>query len=111
MTRTTSARLTPPIRLSECRGCHHRSFPKTSALRAILCFSRNWDNLLLWSHYGDRHMGVCLGFDIPAGEPGPNYDTDVPSTSRMLFQRHAAPRISPTSQTDWYARNTKAGAK
>jgi hypothetical protein len=19
---------------------------------AILCFSRNWDNLLLWSHYG-----------------------------------------------------------
>jgi hypothetical protein len=22
---------------------------------AILCFSRNWDNLLLWSHYGDSH--------------------------------------------------------
>jgi len=44
---------------------------------AILCFSRNWDNLLLWSHYGDSHAGICLGFDIPVGDPGANYDTDV----------------------------------
>jgi hypothetical protein len=44
---------------------------------AILCFSRNWDNLLLWSHYGDSHTGVCLGFEIPDGVPGGNYDTDV----------------------------------
>ncbi len=44
---------------------------------AILCFSRNWDNLLLWSHYGASHTGVCLGFDIPDGSLGPNYDTDV----------------------------------
>ena len=44
---------------------------------AILCFSRNWDNLLLWSHYGDPHMGICMGFDIPDGSLGENYDTDV----------------------------------
>jgi hypothetical protein len=44
---------------------------------AILCFSRNWDNLLLWSHYGASHTGVCLGFDISDGDPGPNFDTDV----------------------------------
>jgi hypothetical protein len=43
----------------------------------ILCFSRNWDNLLLWSHYGASHTGICLGFDIPDGDPGSNYDTDV----------------------------------
>jgi len=48
-------------------------FRKTAA---ILCFSRNWDNLLLWSHYGASHTGVCLGFDIPDGL-GMNYDTDV----------------------------------
>lgn len=37
----------------------------------LLCFSRNWDNLLLRSHYGDSHKGLCLGFDIlrdPSGE-------------------------------------------
>lgn len=32
---------------------------------AMLCFCRNWDSLLLWSHYGDSHAGICLGFDIP----------------------------------------------
>jgi hypothetical protein len=52
---------------------------------AILCFSRNWDNLLMWSHYGDSHRGVCLGFDIPQGESGVNYDTDV------LYQPNVLP--------------------
>lgn len=32
----------------------------------LVCFSRNWDNLLLWSHYAASHTGLCLGFDIPA---------------------------------------------
>jgi len=30
----------------------------------LLCFSRNWDNLLLWSHYGASRTGICCGFDI-----------------------------------------------
>jgi len=30
----------------------------------ILCFSRNWRNPVLWSHYAERHTGLCLGFDI-----------------------------------------------
>ncbi|SPE41741.1 conserved hypothetical protein [Candidatus Sulfopaludibacter sp. SbA3] len=29
-----------------------------------LCFSRSWNNILMWSHYGDKHKGICLGFDI-----------------------------------------------
>lgn len=31
----------------------------------ILCFSKTWKNPLLWSHYGEKHAGLCLGFDIP----------------------------------------------
>jgi hypothetical protein len=31
----------------------------------LTSFSRNWDNLLLWSHYAGGHTGLCLGFDIP----------------------------------------------
>jgi Protein of unknown function (DUF2971) len=31
----------------------------------LLCFSRNWSNPLQWSHYADRHRGVCLGFEVP----------------------------------------------
>jgi hypothetical protein len=22
----------------------------------------------MWSHYGDRHKGICLGFDVPDNE-------------------------------------------
>jgi hypothetical protein len=31
----------------------------------LLCFSRSWKNILMWSHYADRHSGICLGFDVP----------------------------------------------
>ena len=30
----------------------------------MLCFSAGWKNPLLWSHYADRHRGICLGFDV-----------------------------------------------
>jgi Protein of unknown function (DUF2971) len=30
----------------------------------ILCFSQDWRNPVQWSHYADRHRGLCLGFDI-----------------------------------------------
>jgi hypothetical protein len=30
----------------------------------VLCFSLYWHNPLLWSHYGDRHRGIALGFDV-----------------------------------------------
>ncbi len=31
----------------------------------FLCFSKNWSNPLLWSHYADRHKGAALKFEIP----------------------------------------------
>ncbi len=30
----------------------------------VLCFSRAWANPVLWSHYADRHKGMCLGFEV-----------------------------------------------
>lgn len=33
--------------------------------RGLLCFSRDWKNPVQWSHYADRHRGICLGFDVP----------------------------------------------
>jgi hypothetical protein len=32
----------------------------------MLCFCREWHNPVLWSHYADKHRGICLGFDIPS---------------------------------------------
>lgn len=30
--------------------------------RGVSCFSARNDDVLMWSHYGDRHKGFCLGF-------------------------------------------------
>jgi len=30
----------------------------------MLCFSRTKSEPLLWSHYADKHRGMCLGFDV-----------------------------------------------
>ncbi|RXT24764.1 hypothetical protein B5P46_15835 [Rhizobium leguminosarum] len=46
-----------------------RAFRQTKAQlngwAGLLCFSRDWRNPVQWAHYGDRHRGLCLGFDIP----------------------------------------------
>ena len=31
----------------------------------LLCFSKTWDSPVQWSHYADRHRGLCLAFEIP----------------------------------------------
>jgi len=46
----------------------HREFLRWTKERLIgklglLCFSRNWHNPVLWSHYADKHRGICPGFD------------------------------------------------
>jgi hypothetical protein len=30
----------------------------------MVCFSENWSNPVIWSHYADRHRGICLGFEV-----------------------------------------------
>jgi hypothetical protein len=34
----------------------------------LLCFSANWRNPVLWSHYAASHRGICLGFDLKRNE-------------------------------------------
>lgn len=30
--------------------------------RGVCCFSSTYDSPLLWSHYGDQHKGLCVGY-------------------------------------------------
>jgi hypothetical protein len=42
-----------------------RDYKKTMHQRfGLLCFCRGWSNPVLWAHYGDKHRGMCLGFDV-----------------------------------------------
>ncbi|SAL72417.1 hypothetical protein AWB69_08805 [Caballeronia udeis] len=31
---------------------------------SVICFSDNWRSPVMWAHYGDKHKGLCLGFDV-----------------------------------------------
>jgi len=35
----------------------------TSKIHGVVCLTRHSDKMLMWSHYGDQHRGVCVGFD------------------------------------------------
>ena len=39
--------------------------------RGLLCFSTKWKNPVMWSHYADKHKGICLGFDVADTSVGP----------------------------------------
>jgi hypothetical protein len=42
-----------------------REYKKEMAKRfGMICFCKHWHNPLLWSHYADKHRGMCLGFDV-----------------------------------------------
>ncbi len=48
----------------QLRQAFHRLKEQLTVSRGMLCFSRHWSNPVQWSHYADRHRGVCLGFDV-----------------------------------------------
>jgi len=53
------------LRDREVRRAFQEMRQHVAERRGVLCFSCKWWNPLLWSHYGDKHRGACLGFDIP----------------------------------------------
>jgi hypothetical protein len=75
----------------------------------VLCFSRGWRNPVMWSHYADRHRGVCLGFDVPTGKFSPmNYDAKrLPDVLPKLLtgtaqaQENMMLRLLTTKFRDW----------
>jgi hypothetical protein len=54
-------------RLSEpvMRQAFSRTKAELAENRGLLCFSKGYKNPVLWSHYADRHRGICVGFDVP----------------------------------------------
>jgi len=76
--------------------------------RGILCFSRSWHNPVQWSHYADKHRGMCFGFDIPDEHLGRvSYSSrrlvvnkDVLISPRQMDEA-AATKLMFTKYTHW----------
>ena len=53
-----------------------------------LCFSLSPNNMLMWSHYGEKHKGICLGFDVLDELTRPvEYIHDVQTVANMIVKR------------------------
>jgi Protein of unknown function (DUF2971) len=68
----------------------------------VLCFSRCWNDILMWSHYADKHRGICLGFDVDDERArGVEYVPDVRAEgSLMVSSRSEFPRQKGTEIVD-----------
>lgn len=42
---------------------------------SVCCFSLDYSNKVMWSHYSDHHKGVCLIFDLDFEEPFLDFDS------------------------------------
>ena len=49
----------------EDRNAFNKLKAQLNSKRGVICFSKAWENPVLWSHYADKHKGICLGFDVP----------------------------------------------
>ncbi len=45
--------------------------------RGVCCFSESYKSSLLWSHYGDRHRGICIGYSTDR--------TPAPKIERVIY--------------------------
>jgi hypothetical protein len=53
------------LRNKELREAFRQTKEHLDKNRGLICFSKSWGNPVLWSHYADKHRGICLGFDVP----------------------------------------------
>ncbi|AGZ38086.1 DUF2971 domain-containing protein [Pseudomonas aeruginosa] len=37
---------------------------KSHSQHGLLCFAGDWSEPVMWSHYAEKHTGICLGFDV-----------------------------------------------
>ncbi len=51
--------------------------------KGIVCFAQRDDCPLMWSHYGDQHRGICIGYSIPARARGEIHKVDY-SSGRLI---------------------------
>lgn len=71
--------------------------------KGVLCLTPHPDNILMWSHYADKHKGVCLELDVRACPEffvypvKVTYETEYP-TFNLGEETHS---IFATKYKDW----------
>ncbi|MBA6234389.1 DUF2971 domain-containing protein [Colwellia sp. MB3u-28] len=51
--------------------------------KGVCCFSSSYESSLLWSHYGDQHQGLCVGYSL-SRNPAPILHKVIYDDNRVL---------------------------
>jgi len=78
----------------------------SSQLSGVACFTPHPDKMLMWSHYGDQHRSVCVGFDIDLfQELCPKNDQNYPLYEKMEKVKYTTDRPSRSDKTAIYKKS------
>jgi hypothetical protein len=91
---------------------HRRVFRETrdklNEGKGLLCLSRSWTNPLMWGHYGDRHTGIALGFEVADHLPSGVIYAKTPAKIRIdkdtnmpILDADLMKRLLRTKFHDW----------
>jgi hypothetical protein len=79
-----------------------RSWKKDMALHyGMLCFTKHWHNPVLWSHYSDKHQGVCLGFEVDEQSVRPVSYVDERPALQLPATQETMEQLLYTKYRDW----------
>lgn len=77
----------------------------------ILCLSKNYDNILMWSHYADYHKGLVIEFDLEKDLDffvtpiDIKYVESYEPTNYFVDQQEAINKIISTKSSHWSYEN------
>ena len=79
-----------------------REYKKEMTKRfGMICFCKHWHNPLLWSHYADKHRGMCLGFDVDDRGLRPVNYVEERSDLTMPPTKESADELLFSKYRDW----------
>ncbi len=55
---------------------------------SVCCFSLDYKNVCMWSHYAETHRGVCLAFEKKMESPFVNIDNEDVSCGNVQYHNY-----------------------
>lgn len=78
----------------------------SSQLSGVACFTAYPDRMLMWSHYGDQHRSVCVGFDTdPLKELRPRNDKNFPLYEKLEKVTYTTDRPNQSDEKAIYKKS------
>jgi len=66
---------------------HARLFKQVSECIGVICYTESIEDPVVWSHYGDSHRGIALGFELsPSEYTQVKYKDEKPEISVSSFK-------------------------